>query len=284
MVKVSSAETDSVTAGVPPVANGAPDIAGNKASGRVLLVLSQFGGGAESYGVAELSRILGMTKNMVHRALTTLLRRGYLIRDETGSRYQLGPGVLGLGGAGLPDLDLVPLCQPAMRAIRDLTNETVTLAVPNGRTAVTIAGVRGRGSLARSVPLGRVIPLHVSPAARAILANLPDDAIDRYLEQPLERFTAATLVTPEAVWAEVRAVRARGHATVLNDHWLGTRGVAFPVRAAGDVPHGSITVGGPASRITEDKLHQVLPGIEAVMAELNELSGLYVAVSTNGSV
>jgi DNA-binding IclR family transcriptional regulator len=249
----------------------------NKATARVLLVLSALAEGPETQGVTELSKTLGMTKNMVHRALSTLVRHGYAARDPSGSRYQLGPGILRLARAGLPELDLTELCVPFMRRMRELTGETVTLAVPWERSAVTVSGVRGRGVIARRVPLGRVIPLHVSPASRAILAAFPDAAVDRYLEGPLEYFSRATLTQPAKVWAEVRAVRARGYATAIGDHWRGTNGVAFPVPAASDYPHGSVTVAGPAERLTQNALEAVLPDLVDIAGQLSRQSGLYMA-------
>jgi DNA-binding IclR family transcriptional regulator len=249
--------------------------AGNKATARVLLVLEHLTRGSESYGVSELSRELGMTKNMVHRALATLSRNGYVVRDASGTRYRLGPGILQLGAAGLPELNLPQLCDPFMRRMRDLTGETVTLAVPFDRSAVTVGGARGRGTLARTIPTGRVLPLHVSPAGRAILSYFPDDALERYLAQPLERITERTLVDPPDVRAEVAAVRARGYATVLGDHWRGIQGAAFPVLASGDYPHGSITVGGPSERFSVEDLHAVLPALRHEMAEVNRHAGVH---------
>ena len=268
----------SLSSSQPAAENGTPPtLIGNKATARVLIVLSKLGDGAASHGVSELSRELGMTKNMVHRALTTLARHELVVRDETGTRYQLGPGVLRLGGAGLPDLNLPQLCEPFMRRIRDLTGETVTLAVPSGRMAVIVLGVRGRGVIARRVPLGRVIPLHVSPASRAILAHFPDEVIEDYLHEPLVRFTTSTLTEPDAVWREVAAVRDRGRAEAFGDHWVGGRGVAFPVLGSGAFPHGSITVAGPAERLTEERLAALLPALEEEMAQLNRHSGLYAS-------
>jgi len=255
-------------------ANG-DGLVGNKATARVLMVLSELAGGDASYGVTELSRQLGMTKNMVYRALSTLSRHGYVVRDPSGARYQLGPGVLRLAGAGLPDLNLPDFCAPALRRMRELTGETATLAVPWGRSAVTVGGVRGRGVLARRIPLGRVMPLHISPASRAILASFPDHAIERYLEQPLERFSGLTLTTPEQIWREVETVRERGYATVFGDHWRGVNGVSFPVPASAEYPHGSITVGGPAERLNDARLEELIEELRAVAEELAQSSRLY---------
>lgn len=250
--------------------------AGNRATARVLLVFSELAASPGSCGVSELNRKLGMSKNMVYRALTTLVRHDLAIRDNAG-RYHLGPGVFRLGTAGLPDLYLPGLCEPVMRRIRDLTGETITLAVPNARSAVNVGGVRGRGVIARRIPLGRRVPLHAGPASRAILAYFPDDAVARYLERPLEPFARAVLTGPDAVWEEVRAVRERGYATFIGDQWGGSHGVAFPVLAGGEYPHGSITVAGPTTRITPERLETFLPELRAIIDDLNRRSRLYMS-------
>ena len=48
----------------------------NKATVRVLGVLSMFAADVESYGVTELASQLGMSKNMAFRALSTLVDQG----------------------------------------------------------------------------------------------------------------------------------------------------------------------------------------------------------------
>ena len=252
---------------------------GNRATARVLLVLTQFAGDNASHGVSELSRELNMTKNMTHRALRTLEDFGYLVRDATHTRYELGPGVLQLGRLGLPPLNLPQLAEPYMRRLQELSEETVSLAIRFGETAITIAGLRGRGDVARRVPFGRAVPLHASPASRAILAYLPDDEIEAYLATAtLKRFTPTTLVTPEAVWREVATVRERGYALSFGDHvHRGATGIAFPVLAGDGTAHGSVTIAGPSDRFTPERRLELIPELNEIMCELNRHSRLYPA-------
>jgi DNA-binding IclR family transcriptional regulator len=244
----------------------------------VLLILSRFVDGSDSHGVSELSRELGMSKNMVQRALQTLARYRYLVRDETGTRYQLGPGVLQLGRLGLEPLNLPRLADPYLQQMQEISGETSTLAVRAVRGIVSIAGVRGRGNVARRIPFGRFAPLHASPGSRAVLAFLPDEEIDEYLASgPLARFTPTTLTTRDEIWKEVEAVRERGYATALGDHLRGGNGASFPVLANDRTPHGSVTVVGPADRFTDERLSELLPGLQLIVAELNRHSRLYPA-------
>ena len=99
----------------------------NKATVRVLQVLSQFIGRRTSWGVTELSQALGLSKNMVYRALSTLLEQGYVVRDATGARYELGFRVLELGAGDVEEPDVRALCGPAMRQLHQLTGESVFL-------------------------------------------------------------------------------------------------------------------------------------------------------------
>ena len=66
----------------------------NQATQRVLAVLLALAETPEPRGVTELSRGLGMNKNMVHRALATLVSAGYATRDASGELYQPGTRLL----------------------------------------------------------------------------------------------------------------------------------------------------------------------------------------------
>ena len=52
----------------------------NKATVRILRVLSAFSQPQQSFGVSELNRSLGLSKNLVFRALATLVAEGYVMR------------------------------------------------------------------------------------------------------------------------------------------------------------------------------------------------------------
>jgi len=85
--------------------------------------------------VKELVRLLGMNKNMIYRALTTLAAQGYVTRDPSGERYQLGPQLFALGTAGASESDIVALSRPTLEQLHALTGESVYLSIIVGRNA-----------------------------------------------------------------------------------------------------------------------------------------------------
>lgn len=250
---------------------------GNKATGRVLGILAAFLEDDSPLGVSELSRRLDMTKSMVHRGVSTLARHDYLVRDESGRRYQLGFAVANFGTLYLRPPDIHRLCRPAMERLAELTGESVSLHIPVGPAVVCIDGVEGAGPVARRVPLGHSIPLHASPASRAVLAYLPGDEVEHYLRGPLEIFTDRTLHTPEQVHAEIERVRRDGFARGIGDHVPANlaAGAAFPVRDIDDEPHGSITVAGPIDRFPQSRCDELIEPMLAIIAELERASRLY---------
>lgn len=175
--------------------------------------------------------------------------------------------------------DLHALCRPTENALRELTGETISLHVPVDDVVVCVDGIEGRGPVARWVPLGRSIPLHVSPASRAVLAHLPDDEVDLYLDRPLKVFTKSTLHTPDELWEEIRQIRADGYARSLGDHYTKATGTAigFPVLDVNDEPHGSLTVAGPTDRFTPKVIADLMDDMLAEVAKLNRSTRLHLS-------
>jgi DNA-binding IclR family transcriptional regulator len=244
-------------------------------------VLSQFIGRRSSWGVTDLSEQLGLTKNMAYRALSTLLEQGYLVRDASGARYELGYRVLDLNAGQVEQLDIAALCGPAMRRLHELTGESVFLSIIVGRNHVTIDSVEAHGMKVSHNPRGLPVPLHASPASRVLLAFLHDDEITQYIRvaSPLRSFTERTITDPARLWDEVRLVRRQRYAKGYGDHYTAGTYVAFAVLDGSERPHAAITVGGPIGRFTQARVDEKLPEMLRVMEELNLRSRLYPATS-----
>ncbi len=249
----------------------------NKSSARILRVLSTFGEAGEvSQGVSELSRRLGMTKNMIFRALSTLAEEGLVTREAQGGQYLLGYSVFDLCAANLEITDIRSLCAPFLRSVHELTGESVMLSIAVGYNSVVVDGIEGRGPLLSRVTHGRPIPLHAGPGSRSLLAFQSDEDIRRYIEKrvPLEQVTPTTIVDPDALWTEIRLVRERGYALGYRDNLSGVTGVAFPVFDADGYVQAALSVGGPEDQFDDATLASFIPGIADIVAQLNQRSRL----------
>jgi DNA-binding IclR family transcriptional regulator len=250
----------------------------NKATTRILSVLSLFAADASGYGVTELSSLLGMSKNMIHRALTTLVEQGYLVRDPSGQRYELGYGVLELQNANSLEPDLRALCAPFVRQFFALTGETVSLMVRAFDHAVFIDGVETRRHGTYRIEIGALRLLHPIASGRLMLAYDSDEAIGGYIARhtPLVMPGPEAVLAPEALWEEIARTRAEGYARSIRQGPLPMLAVAFPVPDAEGGLHGALSVGGPRERFSSE-LEAKLPALVSIAAELAKRTRLYPA-------
>jgi DNA-binding IclR family transcriptional regulator len=247
----------------------------NKGTLRVLNALSLFTH-QPIWGVTELSRELKCSKNSAFQALDTLLKEGYLVRSQSGPRYQLAHHVLNFGIAA-DSTDVRSLCHPYLQRIHELTAESVFLAILVGRSCVCIESIQTQGVTVGYSPLSQPIPLHAGTGARLLLAYLKDEEINRYidLESPLRGFTPTTITKPEALWEEVRLIRKVGFARGYQDFSTGANFLAFPIIGPAERLLGTIVIGGPLFRFTREVADGFVPGIKAVMDELNQHARMF---------
>ncbi|MDF7776720.1 IclR family transcriptional regulator [Sphingomonas sp. AOB5] len=240
----------------------------NKATVRVLEVLSSFASDVPGYGVTELAQALGMTKNMTYRALTTLVEQGYVVREKDGSRYQLGYRVLELQNPLLVDPDFRSLCQPYVQQMHAITGESIGLVVRAGDYCVLIDGVETRKHGVYRIRIGTLFSLWGPATGRVLLAGDGDAAVADYL--------ARHDPGDSQVLAEIERIRAQGYARVARATPPQMVSVAFPVHDIDGRLHGSISVGGPRERF-EAQLERQMPELQDLVAELNQRSRLFPA-------
>lgn len=258
----------------------------NQAAQRVLTVLDAFSGRIDPVSPAELGMALGMSKNMIHRALTLLEQEGLIIRTVAGNAYQLGPRVLRFSTTDDDqEDDINVICRPYMEQLADLTDESVFLGIIVGRNRVVIDKIEGVGRRVAHSQRGLAVPLHVSKASRVLLAYLSDQEIDAYLQaaRPLaeyaDLFAASATETLDDVWNDVREIRAQGYISWVSTQQYGGTYIAFPVLDAEDRPHGVISVGGPSERFTVDVVAKALPRMQELMTQLRTRSRLLPAAA-----
>lgn len=184
---------------------------------------------------------------------------GLVQRDgDDGTRYRLGPAAVALGACALRELDLRRAARPTLEALAEESGETATLEVFDGdRRMLILDEVRGCYLVTAMQEVGTLWPLHATATGRCCLASLSEDRVRSLIQPPLERFTDRTVVDIDRLMAEIDNVRRAGFAINDGEMEEGVGAAAAPVRGAfGDVL-GSISVGGPLSRLGATALREL---------------------------
>ncbi len=117
---------------------------------------------------------------------------------------------------------------------------------------------------------GTSLPMHIVSAGLVVLAQWPEEAVDRYLSRRLERYTPGTVIRPEAVRQRLEQARADGYIWTEEEFAEGINSVAAPLFGSGGVVVGSIHAHGPSYRFPDDAMRDIIA--EQVVASATAIS------------
>lgn len=135
-------------------------------------------------GLQELARDAGLSRSTAHRLLTALRAEGLVDQEQSTARWMPGPELFLMGSVAASRYDITELARDIVRSLAVKTEESAFLSVR--RADETVCLLREEGSFPiRSFVLSEGVrfPLGVASAGTAILAFLPEDEVDAYLER-----------------------------------------------------------------------------------------------------
>jgi len=227
--------------------------------------------------LSELNEGTGLPKSTLVRLLSVLEAGGFVRRSEDSSTYHLGHGVLELAEGYLRSNDASVIARPHLRRLSDATGQTANLGVIDGSEVVHVCVQEPDRPLRFRSVTGSTDALHCTGLGKMLLAGLADDVIATVLPaEPFEQRTANTLVTADAVIADVRRCRERRFSLDDEEGAEGVRCVSVPLCPDADAGDwmAAISVSGPAGEIDptgDPELLVVLHDVAASMVADVEL-------------
>lgn len=218
---------------------------------KVMAVLDCFSEGRPEWGVTDLARELGLPKSTIHEILRTLEKGLYVQRNPDSYHYRLGLKVLQLGFIGRIGLRLREYALPHLEELQEQTGQIVYLTIPFKGQVLYLEAVFPSKRLVHYSVVGRTQFMHCTGVGKALLAYLPEAAVQTVLEaHGLPRFTPATICTPEELQAELAHTRERGYAVDNGESDPNIRCVAVPIRTR-QVVAASMSVSGHVMHFTD---------------------------------
>lgn len=213
----------------------------------------------DELGLVELADRTGLQPSTAHRLLSTLIECGYVVKSSRSSRYRLSYKLIELAGGAEQRIErLRSVVRPQLRALSELSDETATLVVLDRFTTVYVDQVQSSRPVSISTEIGRAVPAHANAAGKAMLAFLPEPAIDELCAHgPLSELTSHTITSCDELRKELERVRERGYAVDTEEHEEGVVCVAAPVFGHAGAVHAAASVMGPASRMRRRDLDEL---------------------------
>lgn len=222
-------------------------------------------------GVTEISEKLGLYKSNVHSILTTLKSMNYLEQDEESGKYRLSVAVFNLTRALTTTFAISKISLPFMQELSDRINERVFLAIPVDDEALYLDSTYPKESFSlMRIITGDRAKMYCTGVGRAMMAHLPEERIDEYLQRPLKRYTDYTITDPNELRKELKRTRIRGYSIDNMEHEFGVRCVGMPIFNKYGKLEGGISISGPADRLSEERLNEYAIILKTYITKIEE--------------
>jgi DNA-binding IclR family transcriptional regulator len=226
-----------------------------------------------------ISEEAGINKSTAYRFLAHLEREGYLMRDHAGS-YLLGMKLLQLGARENHRTMLQQVAAPVVRDLWKATGETVNVGVLDGSHVLYVAVLESPHAFRLVSRIGMRRPLHATALGKVLLAFLPDEENENLLSSlSFPGLTPHTLTSLIQLKRELENVRRLGHALDDEESVMGARCVGAPVLNARNESMAAISLAGPITRISTDKVPMLAVAVKDAAREIASRMGFHHPVT-----
>jgi IclR family acetate operon transcriptional repressor len=248
---------------------------------RVLQLLGQAGRGMSASEIAKQS---GLPVSTVHRFLVNLEAGGFLAKDDQ-NNYHLGVACVSLGQAAREQLDIRKISLAHLEQLNHSTRETVHLTVRHKLTAVYIEKLDSPEPLRIHSRIGASVPLYCTAVGKVMLAYLDDAEREKLVDQiEIRRFTENTVGSIQELDAQLSRVQKDGYACDMEEHEAHIRCVAAPIWDHTGSVNASLSVTGPAVRMSTARLREIAPMVREAGLRISRELGFHPAFSPQVNV
>ncbi|WP_435127017.1 IclR family transcriptional regulator [Halobaculum sp. D14] len=202
-------------------------------------------------GVTELANHTGLAKSTVHDHLSTMRDHGFVVKD--GTTYRLGLEFFAYGQSVRTRHDVYEAAAPIVDDLVESTGEMAWLLTHENGRVMYLYGGAGETEVNANALIGSWAYMHCNSGGKAILAHLPDSAVESVVDRHgLPARTPNTITDPDELAEELAAVREQGYALNLGEDLEGIHAVAVPLLFEEEVK-GALAIAGPAHRVSEER-------------------------------
>ncbi len=248
-------------------------------------ILARFTRESPTPAAAEIIRALRLPRSTGYRFIRAMTELGFLDRDPSTDRLRPGLSFIQLGHLAQEQFELVQVARPFMEELARETQETVLLPFLRNIRAYCAEKVESTQRIRLSFDRGASLPLHAGASAKILLAQLPDEEVQRIIRRAgLPKYTANTITSPARLKQELAEIRQRGYATSYEEVDPGAWAISAPILGSPDGTIAGLTISGPLQRLTPkveaDWIDAVCRMAARISAKLGHISPAKAANAT----
>lgn len=241
---------------------------------RALQLLNAFEPGEPELELRRIAQRVGLSGATTYRLLLTLQEQGFIHQNPVTDRYRLGVRLLYLGHLAREQNDVRPVALPHMRQLRDATGESVHLNIMAGVHHVCIEWVDSPHDLRNTTVLGKPYPLYCDASGKILLAYQRSEFIEQIAsEADLQPVTGNAIADSDTLLSELARIRANGYSISRGEGIVDSSSISAPIRDSSGGVVACITISGPSTRFTADKLPGMIAAVKSAARKISRQLG-----------
>ncbi|MBF0529486.1 MAG: IclR family transcriptional regulator [Deltaproteobacteria bacterium] len=206
--------------------------------------------------VPEITARLNLPRTTAHEIVNTMVSTDYLRRDDVHTnKVFLGFKLFELGGIYAANFDLIAEGRRMAAELVDICDETVQMAVREGRETIFIAKVDCSKAVRLVSTVGSRLPAHCTAVGKMLLSSLTEtEIIQLYGDQDLlQKMPANSITSISKLLQELETVRRRGMAYDDCESNVDIRCVAAPIYNHKNEMLAAMSISVPVTRMNMSK-------------------------------
>jgi DNA-binding IclR family transcriptional regulator len=162
-----------------------------------------------------------------------------------------------------------------MQGLFDTFRESVNLGYLNGLEILHLDKINSVEILRIDTPMGDSAPAYCTALGKAILSQMSDEELNNYFSHvQLKPYGPNTILTKKQLRQDLKDTRTRGYALDNEELSPGLSCVGAPIFDHTTRARYAISISGPTSRMTMDRIDEMQEELRRICAKLSSIMGL----------
>jgi len=241
---------------------------------RTFSILESFLENNEELSISELAKSTGLSPSVIHRIVTSLAKKGYLTQKDKRGKYSLGLKFLSFSYFIQKNTAISNVALPFMLELSKLTNESVTLGIPDNRELVVVERVEVDHDLRVGGGVGKRASLYNTAVGKLFLSQMSYAEKQSIFSDPSTvKSTQYSIVDLSQMEKELERFKIEGCTFDREEMAIGIWSVAAPIYGIKGNIEAGVAVIVPTVRINNEKEVSLSSLIKACAAKISRKLG-----------
>ncbi|AHG01841.1 IclR family transcriptional regulator (plasmid) [Halostagnicola larsenii XH-48] len=208
--------------------------------------------------VRHIMEMLDIPRSTAYVYMKTLEDVGFL--SKSGDEYYIGVRFLKYGGCARHTSNIYQVSRVEVDKLAEKAQSVATIGCEDDGQRVLLYRTESGDAVSDNPPTGEYTKMHWTAVGKALLSQKSNAEIKEIAQRyGLPKATDQTHSDIDSLLKDIKEIRSRGYAIENEERSVGVKSIAMPIDIKDDLfENVAISVAGPTSRFTEDRIENEL--------------------------